>query len=75
MKYLTLAIVLSGLLVLTAPAEQERTADNREELVALIKEVQAQQAQLAANQKKLESKLAEVAETVRVARIFASRGR
>jgi hypothetical protein len=43
-------------------------------LLALVKEVQTQQAQIAENQTKLETKLTEVADTVRVARIFSSRG-
>ncbi len=41
----------------------------------LVKEVQAQQTEIAANQTKIETKLAEVAEAVRIARIYSSRGR
>ena len=44
-----------------------------QELLALIKEVQGQQAQIADNQTKIEVKLAELAETIRVARIFAAK--
>jgi hypothetical protein len=44
-------------------------------LVALLKEVQAQQTQIADNQAKIEAKLAELAEAIRVARIFTSRER
>ena len=44
-----------------------------EQLLALIKEVQAQQAQIADNQAKLEAKLADVAEAIRVARIYSKR--
>ena len=42
--------------------------------MALVQQVQAQQAQIAANQEKIDVKLAEVTEAVRVARIFAGRG-
>lgn len=45
------------------------------QVVALVKEVQAQQAQILSNQNKIDSKLAEVAEAVRMARIFSSRSR
>ena len=47
---------------------------NEQRLLALVKEIQAQQAQIASNQTKIEGKVAEVAEAVRVARIFAGRG-
>ena len=40
----------------------------------MIKEVQAQQAEIAENQAKIEEKLAALAETIRVARIYSSRG-
>jgi ABC-type transporter MlaC component len=44
------------------------------ELAALIKEVRAQQAAMAANQSKINEKLANLAENIRVARIYSSRG-
>ena len=43
-------------------------------LVALLREVQAQQTQMAANQTKIDEKLATLAETIRVAKIYSSRG-
>ena len=43
------------------------------QVLALLKEVQAQQAQLAQNQASIEAKLTAVAEAVRVARIYSSR--
>jgi uncharacterized protein YlxW (UPF0749 family) len=46
---------------------------SQEQLVALLKEVRAQQADLAANQAKIDEKLAAVAEAVRQARIYSSR--
>jgi hypothetical protein len=44
-----------------------------QELLTLIKEVQTQQAQIAENQTKIEAKMAELAETIRVARLFAGK--
>jgi hypothetical protein len=44
-------------------------------LLAVIKEVQQQQVEIAANQTKIEAKLADLAETIRIARIYTSRGR
>jgi len=41
---------------------------------ALLKEVQAQQLVIADNQTKIDAKLAVVAEAIRVARIYGSRG-
>lgn len=48
-------------------------ANQEAKLIALIKQVETQQAQMAENQKKIEEKLADIGETVRVARIFAER--
>ena len=53
-----------------APAQKDDQA-----VLQLVKEVQAQQREIAANQIKIETKLAEVAEAVRTARIYSSRGR
>jgi hypothetical protein len=43
-------------------------------IAAAMKEVQTQQAQIAENQGKIDEKLAVLAEAVRVARIYSSRG-
>jgi ribosome-binding ATPase YchF (GTP1/OBG family) len=69
------SIFFALLAVLSCPAQ---TADHKEEpqqMLALVKEVQAQQAQIVANQAKIEAKLAELAETMRTARIYSSRSR
>jgi hypothetical protein len=50
-----------------------QTPNNEQQLLALIKEVQTQQAQIADNQAKIDAKLAEVAETIRVARLFVGK--
>jgi len=49
--------------------------DDQEKLLTLLKEVRAQQSQIVANQSKIDAKLADLAETLRVARIFSSRSR
>lgn len=53
-----------------APAQKDDEA-----VLQLVKQVQAQQVEIAANQEKIETKLAEVAEAVRIARIYSSRSR
>ena len=67
-----LPVALLSMLAGAAPAPEPK--DNQQ-LLDLIKEVQKQQSQIEANQTKIDAKLAEVAETVRVARIFSSRAR
>jgi hypothetical protein len=67
------AVVILLLLGVSGPA-QTPAGSNEQQLLALVKEVQTQQAQIASNQTKIEAKVAEVAEAVRVARIFAGRG-
>ncbi|HKR53537.1 MAG TPA: hypothetical protein VJR93_04250 [Chthoniobacterales bacterium] len=58
----------------TAPAQAPQQNPAEVELAALIKEVRAQQAAMAANQVKIDEKLATLAESIRMARIFSSRG-
>ena len=66
---LVVALSLSSLDA-QAPAQKEDLT-----VLQLAKDVQAQQTEIAANQTKIEAKLAEVAEAVRIARIYSSRGR
>lgn len=56
------------------PLHAQTPAPPDQQLLAVIKEIQTQQAQIADNQTKIEQKLVTVTEAVRVARIFASRG-
>jgi uncharacterized protein YgfB (UPF0149 family) len=67
---LSLAAIVGGLA--SSPA-QTSDANQEAKLLALIKEVQTQQVQMAENQKNIEEKLTEIGETVRVARIYAGR--
>ena len=57
-----------------APAQAPQQISAQVELAALIKEVRAQQVAMAANQVKIDEKLATLAESIRVARIYSSRG-
>jgi hypothetical protein len=66
-------IALLALLVTSGSAQNPAT-ENEQRLLTLVQQVQSQQAQITANQDKIDSKLAEVAEAIRVARIFAGRG-
>ena len=58
----------------SVPAQAPQQNPAQAELAALIKEVRAQQAAMAANQAKINEKLATLAESIRVARIYSSRG-
>ncbi|HET9856982.1 MAG TPA: hypothetical protein VFP99_04035 [Chthoniobacterales bacterium] len=74
MKRILLALLAPGtLLVMSFSAAQTPDANQEQKLLALIKEVQTQQAQLAENQGKIEEKLAVVVETIRTARIYSKR--
>jgi len=65
--------VLLTVLVTSGPA-QNPPNETEQRLIALVQQIQAQQAQITANQEKIDAKLTEVTEAVRVARIFAGRG-
>jgi hypothetical protein len=62
------------MLVSAAPAQSPQRNLAQEELTALIKEVRAQQIAVAANQAKINEKLATLTESIRIARIYSSRG-
>lgn len=71
------ALLLAATLLQVSSSIAQTPSDPKQEarLLALIKEVQTQQAQLAENQAKIEEKLAAVSESVRTARIYAKRGK
>ena len=77
MKHRCLVLFLATTFValFASPGQTPPPNPDGQQLLALLKEVQAQQAQIAANQTKIDAKLAEVTETVRVARIYSSRSR
>jgi len=68
-------LITPALLVVSASFAQTPDPNQEAQLLALVKDVQTQQAQLAANQAKIEEKLAAVTETIRAARIYTKRER
>jgi len=70
MKRIFLALLLT---IASLGVAQTPDANQEQMLLTLVKDVQAQQAQMSENQKKIETKLAEISETVRIARIYAGR--
>jgi hypothetical protein len=72
----TLLFAFCALLTInsSAPAQAPQQNPAQAQLAALIKEVRAQQAAMAANQSKINEKIATLAESIRVARIYSSRG-
>lgn len=75
MKRFFAAILFAGALSIISSSAQAPAQKDDQALLRLVKEVQAQQLEIAANQTKIEAKLAEVAEAVRIARIYSSRSR
>jgi hypothetical protein len=72
MKQLAFSILTCAMIVgLSSSIAQ--TPMPSDQLLRLIQEVETQQAQMAANQAKIETKLSEIGESVRVARIFSAR--
>lgn len=76
MKFLP-ALIATCLLALlgSAPAAEPSKENEREQLqlLALVKEVQSQQAAIAENQTKIDAKMAAIAEALRLAKIYSSR--
>ena len=75
MKRIWPAIFLIPLALFSTGAQAPSSNGEREALLALAKQVQEQQSQIVANQTKIDTKLAELAELIRVARLYSSRGR
>ncbi len=76
MKRLPALTALFSLALLAAApaAEAPDSRQQEQQVLAVAKEVQAQQTAIAENQAKMEAKLATIAESLRVARIYATRG-
>jgi uncharacterized protein YlxW (UPF0749 family) len=78
MKRILIALILSAVTLTISFSRAQSpngNANQEQQLLALIKEVQAQQAQMAENQAKIEEKLNEVEQAVRDARIFSKRSK
>lgn len=73
MKQLAAIVAFSLFGVLPFRGAEPLAADQNVQLAALIKEIQAQNVAMAQNQAAIEAKLATVAESVRLARIYTSR--
>jgi peptidoglycan hydrolase CwlO-like protein len=72
-KFILIAILAVLASSIGAQSTAPNTIDHRE-LDALLQQLQNQQHQIAENQANIEAKLAALAESIRVARIYASRG-
>lgn len=55
------------------PLAAQAPVGDEQQVLALVREIVAQQSQIDENQTKIESKLTELTETIRVARIYSSR--
>ena len=69
-----IAVCLIGASAFAAEPAKDSDRD-QQQLAALAKEVQGQQTAIADNQKKIDEKLAAIAEAIRQAKIYAARGR
>jgi hypothetical protein len=68
-------ILASVALLAGATGAQSPSADEQQrQLETILRQVQAQQLQIADNQAKIEEKLATLTESIRVARLYSSRG-
>ena len=76
MKNLSVLILFCLFATGVSAAEPAKESERSEQqLLGLMKEVQGQQTAIAANQKKIDEKIAAIAEAVRQAKIYAGRGR
>jgi septal ring factor EnvC (AmiA/AmiB activator) len=74
-KILAALILSAALFTISFSRAQTPDANQEQRLLALIKEVQVQQAQLAENQTKIDEKLAQLEETIHDARIYGKRSK
>lgn len=68
-----LLLVTATLLGISVSVAQTPDPNQEAKLLALVKDVETQQAQLAANQAKIEEKLTALTEAIRTARIYTKR--
>ena len=71
----TLSALLALCLLGTPAIQAAEPSKEEQQVAALAKEVQAQQTAIADNQTKIDAKLVTIAEALRLAKIYASRGR
>jgi uncharacterized protein YlxW (UPF0749 family) len=71
-----IATCLLGAVVSAPAAEPSKESErDQQQLLALAKELQGQQTAIADNQTKIDAKMAAIAEALRLARIYSTRGR
>lgn len=70
-----LFLATAALMAFTAAVAQTPDANEQAKLLALVKDVQVQQAQLAENQAKIDEKLSAVVEIVKDARLYSKRAK
>ena len=76
MKRNLTALTLSAVLFTISFSVAQTPDPNQEQkLLALVKEVQIQQTQMAENQAKIDEKINELAETIRDARLYSKRAK
>ena len=68
-------VFLFSLVLMTATGSrgQDQNALYQAKIIEIVKDIQGQHSQIASNQAKIDSKLADLSETIRVARVFAAR--
>lgn len=67
------ALVATCLALLVVSASGAEPPKESQQLMVLVKEVQAQQVVIADNQTKIDAKIVTIAEAIRLARIYSSR--
>jgi hypothetical protein len=72
---LIVACVLGAGFGASAAEPSKESERDQQQVLALAKEVQGQQATIADNQTKIDAKMATIAEALRLARIYSTRGR
>jgi hypothetical protein len=72
-RIISFATLAVSALLISSSSAQAPSGKDEEQVLILVKEVQAQQARIADNQGKIDSKLTDLAETIRVARLFAGK--
>ena len=74
MKPIPLFAVFFSFVLLVSARAAEAPGAQEQQILAIVKEVQAQQLAIADNEAKMDAKLANIAELLRVARIYSVRG-
>ena len=67
--------LFAPLLSVSAAEPPKENEKEQQQILALAKELQSQQAAIADNQTKIDAKMATIAEALRQARIYSTRGR